>query len=75
MDNQLAYLIPVVAIVGGIVYAIFYQHFRTKRFLAETARTSSDDAAGAETNAAVLDRIAALDVRVAAVENSVNSVP
>lgn len=71
MDNALAYMIPIVAIVGGITYAIFNQHFRTQRRIAETAGPSALLEAlsvSQETSTVLRRRMDGLDSRLRALE-------
>jgi hypothetical protein len=77
MENVLAYLIPIVAIAGGITLAIFNRYFTTLRALAEIGAVP-----GQAPDVGELDRdyqqlakdVTELDARVAAMEKSLHTV-
>ena len=77
MDFDFAYLIPIVAIIGGITYAIFNQYFKTRRHVAEAEGSPALRAALAksnETNAALLEKLTAVDSRLGAIERTLSEV-
>ncbi|GAA1518560.1 hypothetical protein BJ978_000861 [Agromyces terreus] len=78
MDSSAWYvLIPVVAIGGGIVAAIFYQYFATKRKIAETEGSPELREAlrvSNETNAELVARLGAIDARLGTIEKTLNDV-
>lgn len=77
MEYGWAYLIPVVAIAGGITFAIFNQYFKTKRKIAETEGSPALREAlerSNETNSAVLAKLNSLDARVSVIEKTLSEV-
>jgi hypothetical protein len=77
MDFDYAYLIPIVAIIGGITYAIFDQYFKTRRRLAESDASPALTealAASNQVNAALLEKITAMDARLGAIERTLSEV-
>ena len=63
------YLIPLVGIIGGITVAIYaiYVKSKSREVEPDSARLAQESAA---VNRLVLDRLDAIDVRLAAVEKS-----
>ncbi|TFD54997.1 hypothetical protein E3T43_12280 [Cryobacterium sp. Hh7] len=77
MEIDWVNLVPVVAIIGGIVYAIIDQYFKTRRRLAEAEGTSALREAltqSNETNTALLEKLTALDSRLRAIERTLSEV-
>ena len=77
MDFDFAYLIPIVAIIGGITYAIFDQYFKTRRRLAESEGSPALTealAASNQVNAALLEKLTAMDARLGAIERTLSEV-
>jgi hypothetical protein len=77
MDNAFAYLIPIVAIAGGITYAIFDRYYKAKRDIA-TAGASPEVAAALRTsnelNATLVGKLTAIETRLSAIEKTLNEV-
>lgn len=77
MENGWAYLLPAVAIAGGITFVIFNQYFKTRRRLAETESIPELKAAltqSNELNAKLVERLTAVDTRLGAIERTLNEV-
>ena len=77
MTFDFVYLIPIVAIVGGITYAIFGQYFKSRRHAvsAEGSPALREAlAASTASNAALLEKLTALDTRLGAIERTLNEV-
>ena len=77
MDFDFAYLIPIVAIIGGITYAIFNKYFKTRRHVAEIEGSPALRQALAtsnEINAALLEKLGATDTRLVAIERTLSEV-
>jgi hypothetical protein len=77
MEYGWAYLIPVVAIAGGITFAIFNQYFKTRRRIAETEGSPELKAAltkSNELNTKLLEGLTAVDARLGAIERTLNEV-
>ena len=79
MDIDWILLIPIVAIVGGIVYSIVSDRNRTKRAVAEAATPSEEhlnllrDAA--EGNQRLLEQLARIENRIATIEKTLTEIP
>jgi len=72
-------LIPIVAIVGGVVYSILSDRNRTKRKIAEAA-TPSDEYVKllhgtADTNRQLLEQLARIETRIATIEKTLTDIP
>lgn len=78
MDSGwVVYLIPIVAIIGGITAAICSQHFSTKRKIAEAEGSPRLQAAletSAASNAELLARLGTIEARLGAIEKTLNDV-
>jgi len=77
MENGWAYLIPIVAIIGGITAAIFNQYFKTRRRVAETEGSPALREALVQSNdinARLLDRLNTMDARLGAIERTLSEV-
>jgi hypothetical protein len=77
MDYAFAFLVPIVAIVGGITYSIFNQYFKTRRHLVESEGSPALRQALAtsnEINAALLEKLSAMDTRLMAIERTLSEV-
>ncbi|TFD58821.1 hypothetical protein E3T39_10605 [Cryobacterium suzukii] len=75
MNFDFAYLVPIVAIIGGITYAIFNQYFKSRRRDNEGSPAVREALARSnETNAALLSRLTAMDTRLAAIERTLSEV-
>ncbi|MDJ0376579.1 hypothetical protein [Cryobacterium sp. PH31-L1] len=77
MNFDFAYLVPIVAIIGGITYAIFKLHFRSRRQAAGSEGSAALTRALAEsaaTNAALLEKLTAMDARLVAIERTLSEV-
>jgi len=72
MEN-LYYLIPVVAIVGGITYAILSQYW--KRRSNTDPRLESALEASVTANREVLARLDSIETRLGAIEKTLNDIP
>jgi len=67
------YLIPIIAIIAGITYAIFDLYFKSKRYAFESQNSpalSAALAASNQTNASLLEKLAAIDARLGAIERT-----
>lgn len=77
MNFDFTYLIPIVAIIGGITYAIFNKYFKTRRHLAESEGSralAQALAASNQVNAALLEKLTAVDARLGAIERTLSEV-
>lgn len=77
MEYAFAFLVPIVAIIGGITYSIFNQYFKTRRHVAEAEGSPALREAlvkSNETNAALLEKLTALDSRLGAIERTLSEV-
>ncbi|MCU1508972.1 MAG: hypothetical protein JWQ12_1237 [Glaciihabitans sp.] len=77
MQYGWTYLVPVVAVAGGITLAIFSQYFRTKRSIAEAEGSPSLREAlrvSNETSAELLGKLNSVDARLSAIEKTLNEV-
>ncbi|TFB83410.1 hypothetical protein E3O11_11290 [Cryobacterium levicorallinum] len=77
MEIDWVNLVPIVAIISGIVYAIFDQFFKTRRRLAEAEGTSALRKAltqSNQTNTALLKKLTAMDSRLGAIERTLSAV-
>jgi len=79
MDVDLILLIPIVAIVGGVVYSILNDRNRTKRKIAE-AETPSDEYVKllhgtADANQQLLEQLARIETRIATIEKTLTEIP
>ncbi|WP_104139840.1 MULTISPECIES: hypothetical protein [unclassified Cryobacterium] len=77
MDYAFAFLVPIVAIIGGITYSIFNQYFKTRRHVAEAEGSPALREALArsnEINAALLEKLTAMDSRLGAIERTLSEV-
>ena len=73
MEFDSVYLIPIVAIIAGITYAIFDLYFKSKRYAFESQTSPALSAAlvaGNVTNAALLEKLTALETRLGAIEHT-----
>lgn len=78
MEYGWAYLIPIIAIIGGITYAIFDKYFKTKRAIAEVSGSGVALKAveeNAQVNRQLLAKLDSLDARLAAVEKTLTDIP
>lgn len=71
------YLVPLVAIVGGITYGIFGLYFKSRR--QETAGKGSPDLQAAlarsnELNLRLLEKLDSMDTRLKGIERTLNEV-
>ncbi|SDN77302.1 hypothetical protein SAMN05216368_107129 [Cryobacterium flavum] len=77
MNFDFAYLVPIVAIIGGITYAIFNLYFKSCRQAAGSEGSTALTHALAEsnaTNAALLEKLTSLDTRLVAIERTLSEV-
>lgn len=78
MDSNWYYLIPIVAIAGGITYAILNSYWKSKSGHA-AASVNPDLAAALAENAAVnkalLEKLDSIDSRLSAVEKTLTDIP
>ncbi|WP_105034391.1 hypothetical protein [Cryobacterium aureum] len=75
MNFDFAYLVPIVAIIGGITYAIFKQYLRSRGHDYEGSPAVREALARSnETNAALLSKLTAMDTRLAAIERTLSEV-
>ena len=78
MEYLWPYLIPIVAIGGGITYAILAQYWKRKAEFATNA-TSPDLLAALEANTeasrAIIARLDAIDSRLGTVEKTLTDIP
>jgi hypothetical protein len=76
MEYGWAYIIPVVAIAGGITYAIFNAYFKSKSRIAAAA---PDLQAALEANTAasnaILERLNSIESRLGTVEKTLTDIP
>ncbi|MCU1558730.1 MAG: hypothetical protein JWN09_2725 [Microbacteriaceae bacterium] len=76
MEYGWAYIIPVVAIAGGITYAIFNSYFKSKGRIAAAA---PDLQAALEANTAasnaILERLDSIESRLGTVEKTLTDIP
>jgi len=79
MDINWILLIPIVAIVGGVVYSIVSDRNRTLRKVAEAANPSEEhlnllrDAA--DGNQRLLEQLARIENRIATIEKTLTEIP
>ena len=73
MEN-LYYLIPVVAIVGGITYAILASYWRSKRDASNPELQAALEANTAASKA-IVEKLESIDTRLSAVENTLTDIP
>ena len=73
MEIDWVNLVPIVGIIGGIVFAIFDQEFKTRRRLAEAEVTSALTKSN-QTNTALLEKLTAMDSRRGAIERTLSEV-
>ena len=77
MNFDFAYLVPIIAIIGGITYGIFSMYFKSRRQAAGSAGSTALTQALAEsnaTNAALLEKLTSLDARLVAIERTLSEV-
>lgn len=74
MESQWAFLIPVVAIAGGITYAILSKYWKSKAGAAHPAvqKTLNENLS---TNQAVLAKLDSIESRLQAVEKTLTDIP
>jgi len=72
MEN-LYYLIPVVAIVGGITYAILSQYWKRRSNTDPRLESALEESVTA--NREVLARLDSIETRLGAIEKTLNDIP
>lgn len=76
MDNNLYPLVPVVAIAGGITYAILLAYFKSKTKWATTSpELQSALEANTAASRAILDRLDSIESRLGTVEKTLTDIP
>lgn len=78
MEYGWAYLIPVVAIAGGITYATLSMYWKRKSQLAKSSGTEELRAAleaNTAASAAVLARLESIETRIGTVEKTLTDIP
>lgn len=77
-SSNIYYLIPIVAIAGGITYAILNSYWKSKAGHAAASGTPELAAALTEStavNKALLEKLNSIDSRLAAVEKTLTDIP
>ncbi|TFC28891.1 hypothetical protein E3O25_06805 [Cryobacterium sp. TMT1-3] len=77
MNFDFAYLIPIIAIIGGITYGIFSMYFKSRRQVAASDGSPALREALATSNAtnvALLEKLTAMDARLVAIERTLSEV-
>jgi len=67
------WIIPAVAIVGGLVYVILTSYWKSRRNADSSTQKAVDEHTA--TNKAVLDKLDSIDSRLTAVEKTLNDIP
>lgn len=79
MDINWILLIPIVAIVGGVVYSIVSDRNRTKRAVAKAATPSEEQLNllrdAADGNQRLLEQLARIENRIATIEKTLTEIP
>jgi len=71
------YIVPTVAIIGGITYAIFARYFASRTEIAASTGSPALQAALAtsnDLNTQLLDRLTAMETRLGAIEHTLTEV-
>ncbi|HEY0258282.1 MAG TPA: hypothetical protein VGC18_00390 [Lacisediminihabitans sp.] len=68
-------LIPVVAIAGGITYAILNSYWKSKRYSGPSAELAGALEASTAANRAVAERLENIEARLGVVEKTLTDIP
>ena len=77
MEYAFAFLVPIIAIIGGITYSIFNQYFKTRRHVADAEGSPALREAlvvSNEVNVALLEKLNVVDARLVKIERTLSEV-
>jgi hypothetical protein len=73
MQYVYGWIVPTVAVIGGLIYLILHSYWKSRSTGDATARKAVDEHTA--TNKAVLDKLDSIDNRLTAVEKTLNDIP
>ena len=73
MENLFAYLIPIVAVGGGITYAILNRYWKSKERVGSPTMQNAL-AENTAVNKAMLEKLNSIDTRLSAVEKTLTDI-
>jgi hypothetical protein len=74
MQYEFAWIVPAVAVIGGLTYVILTSYWKSHRTSADpaTAKALEENSA---INKALLEKLTSIDDRLTAVEKTLNDIP
>jgi hypothetical protein len=73
MQYVYGWIVPTVAVIGGLIYLILHSYWKSRSAGGATAQRAVDEHTA--TNKAVLDKLDSIDNRLTAVEKTLNDIP